>query len=391
MPEYSIVIPCLNEAQTLGICLHKARSFFEKNRIDGEIIVVDNGSQDGSATVARHHQALVVVEPERGYGSALMAGIRAARSSYIIMGDADDSYDFSDLMPLVNKLEEGYDLVVGNRFRGGIQKNAMPVLHRYLGNPLLSFIGRLFFNTPIRDFHCGLRGLSKKCFDLLQLNATGMEFASEMIVKASLLGLKACEVPVVLYPDKRNKPSHLRTWRDGWRHLRFLLLYSPTWLFFYPGIFLMLLGLVGSGLLLGGPVLIQGKRFDIHTLMYTSGFVVLGFQFISFYLFSRVYGSLYGLIPRQEPFIRRFFSWFKLERGILAGGLLLGIGIVLHAKSFLYWKNTGFADLNPVVVLRWVIPSVTLLVLGVQCLLSSFYISLLTIRIRKPNQHIPGT
>lgn len=383
MPELSIVIPCLNEARTLGLCLEKASRFLLQHGVDGEIIVADNGSTDDSASVARQYQARVVHEPFKGYGAALMAGMRAAGGRYIIMGDADDSYDFSEIMPVLEKLREGYQLVVGNRFKGGIERNAMPFLHRYLGNPVLSFAGRVFFHTPVRDFHCGLRGFSKSAVALLDLKTTGMEFASEMIVKASLLRLKVCEVPVTLYRDKRDQPSHLNTWRDGWRHLRFLLLYSPRWLFLYPAILLMGLGLFTSASLLAGPVTVDGKRFDIHTLMYTSGFILLGFQFISFYFFSRVYGALHGLIPYPERFIKSFFSWFQLERVLLAGFLLFLTGIALNLKSVLYWQHTGFANLNPVIVLRWVIPSVTLLVLGLQVMLSGFYISILTIKTRE--------
>lgn len=383
MPELSIVIPCLNEARTLGLCLEKASRFLLQHGVDGEIIVADNGSTDDSAAVARQYQARVVHEPVKGYGAAVMAGIRAAGGRYIIMGDADDSYDFSEIMPVLEKLREGYQLVVGNRFKGGIERNAMPFLHRYLGNPVLSFAGRVFFHTPVRDFHCGVRGFSKSAVGLLDLKTTGMEFASEMIVKASLLRLKVCEVPVTLYRDKRDQPSHLNTWRDGWRHLRFLLLYSPRWLFLYPAILLMGLGLFTSASLLAGPVTVDGKRFDIHTLMYTSGFILLGFQFISFYFFSRVYGALHGLIPYPERFIKSFFSWFQLERVLLAGFLLFLTGIALNLKSVLYWQHTGFANLNPVIVLRWVIPSVTLLVLGLQVMLSGFYISILTIKTRE--------
>lgn len=262
-------------------------------------------------------------------------------------------------------------------------------MNRYVGNPVLSFTGRLFFRIPTGDFHCGLRGFSKKCYEQLFLRTTGMEFASEMIVKAALLRMKIAETPVVLYPDKRQQPSHLRPWRDGWRHLRFLLLYSPRWLFLVPGILLMLLGLAGSVILVAGPVHLGSKKLDIHTLMYTAGALLLGFQFISLYVFTKVYAATHGLLPHQQRFMDGFNRWFKLEKGILSGLLLLAGGLFLNIKSFLYWKNTGFGNLDPVKVLRWVIPSVTLVLLGVQVILSCFYLSILTIKSREPGNTRP--
>ena len=389
MPELSIVIPCLNEAASLGECLRKANAFLKHNQVRGEIIVADNGSTDDSLVIALQYNAIVVHETEKGYGRALMTGIDKAQGEYIIMGDADDSYDFSAIMPFLQLLREGNDLVIGNRFKGGIRKGAMPFMNRYIGNPVLSFTGRLFFGIPTGDFHCGLRGFSKKCYEQLSLRTTGMEFASEMIVKAALLHMKIAETPVVLYPDKRLQPSHLRPWRDGWRHLRFLLLYSPRWLFLIPGIVLMLLGLTGSVILITGPVHLGTKKFDIHTLMYTAGALLLGFQFISLYVFTKVYAATHGLLPHQQRFMEGFTRWFKLEKGILTGGLLLAGGVFLNIKSFLYWKNTGFGNLDPVKVLRWVIPSVTLVLLGVQVILSCFYLSILTIKSREPGNTRP--
>ncbi|HYM93869.1 MAG TPA: glycosyltransferase [Chitinophagaceae bacterium] len=388
MPELSILIPCLNEAASIGACLEKATSFLSTNNIDGEIIVVDNGSEDGSAAIAKQYKVVIVSEPQKGYGNAINSGINKSAGKYIIMGDADDSYDFSAIMPFLTLLRQGYDIVIGNRFKGSIRKGAMPFLHRYVGNPLLSFAGRIFFRIRIGDFHCGLRGFSKSCYEQLELRTTGMEFASEMIVKAAMLKMKITETPVVLYPDKRNKPSHLRTWRDGWRHLRFLLLYSPGWLFLIPGIALMILGLISSVSLVIGPITIGGKKFHIHTLMYTSGFVLLGFQFISLYIFTKFYTATHGLIPHQQKFIDWFSRHFKLERGIILGTILLVAGIFLNIKSFLYWKNTGFGDLNPVKVLRWVIPSVTLMLLGVQIIISCFYLSILAIKITGSEKNI---
>lgn len=378
--ELTILMPCLNEEETLPYCLDKAFTFLEKNNITGEVLVVDNGSIDNSAIVAINRGAVLIKESVKGYGAAIMAGINHAKGKYIIIGDADDSYDFSNIMDFVISLRSGSDLVIGNRFKGGIQKNAMPLLHRYVGNPVLSFLGRVFFKTPIGDFHCGLRGLRKDIFKLLDLKTTGMEFASEMIVKASLNGLVISEVPTILHPDKRSKRSHLNTWRDGWRHLRFLLLYSPKWLFLFPGIALMLLGIVGTIILTLGPIEIGNKKLDVHTLVYTSGFIMLGFQFISFYFFSRLYAAINGLWPGQEKFLQYFYKNFSLERGILGGVILFIAGIFLMAKSFLYWSHTHFGNINPVIVLRWVIPSVVLLVLGVQLIISFFYLSFLTIK-----------
>lgn len=381
MPELSIVIPCLNEAATIGTCLEKASFFLSSNGIDGEIIVADNSSTDGSIEIARQYNTIITTEERKGYGSTIINGLNRSNGKYIIIGDADDTYDFSSIMPFLVLLRAGNDVVIGNRFKGGIQKNAMPFSHRYIGNPVLSFIGKTFFKINIGDFYCGLRGISKACYDELELRSTGMEFAHEMIVKAALLKKNIIETPVMLHKVNNNRVSHLNTWRDGWRTLRFLLLYSPRWLFLIPGILLMLLGLICSASLIIGPVTIGGKRFDIHTLMYTSGSVILGFQFISFYIFTRVYTAAHGLIPYQENFMSWFERYFKLERGIILGAILLIAGIALNIKSFLYWKNTDFGNLDPFVVLRWVIPSVTLMLLGVQIILSCFYLSIVTIKV----------
>lgn len=378
--EISIVMPCLNEAESLPYCLVKAFSFLTASGLKGEVIVVDNGSTDGSDGMAKKHGATVVKESTQGYGAAIMAGAQEAAGKYIIIGDADDSYDFGHLMPFVDLLKQDYDLVVGNRFKGGIKKNSMPFLHKYVGNPVLSLIGRLFFGTPVNDFHCGLRAIKKESYHRLDLKTTGMEFASEMIVKASLHKLRITETPVVLHRDKRSRPSHLNTWQDGWRHLRFLLLYSPKWLFLFPGLLLMLTGIAGTVVLAIGPVEIGNKKLDVHTLVYTAGFVLLGFQFISFYFFSRLYAAVHGLWPGQEKFLQTFTERFTLEKGIVAGGSLVLGGVYLMAKSLLYWRHTHFGNIDPVVVLRWVVPSVALLVLGTQLALSSFYLGFLTIK-----------
>jgi glycosyltransferase involved in cell wall biosynthesis len=364
--ELTILMPCLNEEKSLAYCLQKAFSFLAEHQIRGEVIVVDNGSSDNSSLIAGQFHSILVTEQEKGYGSAIRSGMESANGKYIIIGDADASYDFGDLMPFLALLRNGNDLVIGNRFRGGIDKGAMPFLHRYFGNPLLSFIGRRFFNIHLGDFHCGLRGVVKESYDRLDLRTTGMEFASEMIVKAALNKMKIAETPVTLHPDKRGRGSHLRTWQDGWRHLRFLLLFSPRWLFLVPGIFLMSLGLMGTSILIFGPVQLGSKKLDVHTLVYTSGFILLGFQFISFYIFSRTYAAIHGLWPGQGRFLILFIA-----------------GLLLMIKSFLYWQQTRFGDLDPVIVLRWVIPSVVLLVLGVQVIVSFFYLSFLTIKSRK--------
>lgn len=378
-PELSIIMPCLNEAASLPSCLEKALAFLRDNNVDGEVIVADNGSIDNSAGIARSYQVLLVQEPQPGYGRAIMAGVKAAAGKFIIVGDADDSYDFYNLLPMLEQLRMGSDMVIGNRFKGGIQQGAMPFLHRYIGNPVLSFIGRLFFKIPVGDFHCGLRGFSHACFDRLGLRTVGMEFASEMIVKAALLKMSVTETPVVLSKDKRNRPSHLRTWRDGWRHLRFLLLYSPRWLFFIPGCVLLVLGLFGSAILVAGPVHLGRLRLDVHTLVYTSACILLGFQLVSFYVFSRVYLVTHHFLPAGKS-VPKWPAFFNLERGIGLGIFLIAAGIFLNVKSILYWKRTGFGDISPELVLRWVIPSAIFILLGVQLIISCFYLSIISIK-----------
>ncbi|TVR00847.1 MAG: glycosyltransferase family 2 protein [Desulfovibrionales bacterium] len=302
-------MPCLDEAETLAVCIQKAQRFLEDNAVSGEVVIADNGSTDGSQDIARSHGARVVDVSERGYGSALMGGIKAACGKFVIMGDADDSYDFSSLMPFLLKLREGNELVMGNRFRGGIKPGAMPPLHRYLGNPVLTGIGRLFFKSPIGDFHCGLRGFSRSAILNLNLRTTGMEFASEMVVKATLNKLRIAEVPTTLSPDGRSRPPHLRSWRDGWRHLRFLLIYSPRWLFLYPGIGLFLLGAFGMLGLAFGPVRIGDLGLDIHSMLYASLFIMLGLQCISFAFFSKIYGISMEFLPRDDK-IDKFLELF---------------------------------------------------------------------------------
>jgi glycosyltransferase involved in cell wall biosynthesis len=379
--ELSIVMPCLNEAETLAGCIEKAQDSLHDLRITGEVVVADNGSTDGSQEIAERMGALVVSVAEKGYGSALMGGITAARGQYIIMGDADDSYDFSSLEPFVKKLREGYDLVMGNRFRGGIKPGAMPTLHRYLGNPVLTTIGRLFFHSPSGDFHCGLRGLSKVAVMQLDLRTTGMEFASEMVVKATLHKMRIAEVPTTLSPAGRSRAPHLRSWRDGWRHLRFLMLYSPRWLFLYPGVLLMLLGLAAGAWLLSGPRMVGAVTLDVHTLLYAALAVIIGFQAIVFAIFTKVFAISEGLLP-EDPRLNRVMEYITLEVGLIVGVLLVLVGLAGSIYAVSYWDARSFGPLNPSSTLRVVIPAVTALTLGCQILLSSFFLSILGLRRR---------
>jgi len=375
--EVSILMPCLNEAETLEICIKKAQGYLAQHDVLGEVLIADNGSTDGSQEIARRLGARVVDVQEKGYGSALRAGIAAARGQYIIMGDSDDSYDFTNLSPFLNKLRQGYDLVMGNRFKGGIKPGAMPPLHRYLGNPVLTWIGRLFFASPCTDFHCGLRGFNKRAIESLNLRTTGMEFASEMVVKASLYKMKIAEVPTTLSPDGRSRPPHLRSWRDGWRHLRFLLLYSPRWLFLYPGMLTMLIGLIIVLWLLPGP---QGI-FDVHTLLYGSLAILLGFQAVTFATFTKIFAITEGLIPEDRR-LNKLFRYIDLEKGLILGTILLLMGIAGSIYAFFAWVFHAFGPLSPSHMMRLVIPSVTSLYLGFQIILSSFFLSVLGLKRR---------
>jgi len=379
--ELSIIMPCLNEAETVETCVKNALLFLEKSAIAGEVIVADNGSTDGSRDLARKAGARVVDVTDKGYGNALLGGIRAARGKYIIMGDADESYDFLHLEPFVQKLREGYDLVMGNRFQGGIAPNAMPWLHKYLGNPVLTKIGRILFKCPCKDFHCGLRGFTKEAAIRMELRTTGMEFASEMVVKAALFDMKITEVPTTLSVDGRSQPPHLRTWRDGWRHLRFLLLYSPKWLFWYPGLTLMIIGAVISLSLIRGPVIINEVTFDLHTLLYAAMAVILGFQSTMFAVVSRTFVTTENLLPpsRRLDFLYRHF---KLEIGLIVGTIFSTIGLGGSVYTIVLWGRTSFGRLDPRVTMRIAIPSLTLLTLGVQIVLFSFLISILNLKRR---------
>ncbi len=374
-------MPCLNEAETLATCIGKARNFLSTNHIAGEVIVADNGSTDGSVALAQEMGARIVHVSQKGYGNALRGGFDAAQSQYIIMGDADDSYDFSDLKAFIDGLEDGYDLVMGNRFKGGIRNGAMPFLHRYLGNPVLSWIARLFFKSHIGDFHCGLRGLRKDALLSLNLQTTGMEFASEMVVKATMKGLKIKEVPTILYPDGRSRPPHLRTWSDGWRHLRFLLLYSPRWLFLYPGTILTILGILISALLIGGPRNIAGVTLDINTLMYASFLIILGVQSVLFSLFTYVFGVNADLLPKDQ-LTERLIQQIGLEKGILISSAMILLGFASSAGALIYWGENFFGEIDPRFSMRLVIPGAVLFTLGFQTLFASFFLSVLNTKLK---------
>ncbi len=374
--ELSIVMPCLNEAETLGTCIQKALRSLEENDIKGEIVVADNGSTDGSREIATSMGARLVQVETKGYGSALLGGISAARGKYIIMGDADDSYDFSNLMPFVSKLREDYDLVMGNRFQGGIEPGAMPALHRYFGNPLLTGIGRLLFKSPSGDFHCGLRGFRKDAAQRMNLQTTGMEFASEMVVKATLLGMRVAEVPTTLSPDGRSRPPHLRSWRDGWRHLRFLFLYSPRWLFLYPGLLLMLAGVLVGLWILPAPRTIGNVTFDVHTLLYAAAAVFIGYQSVTFAVFTKIFAVNEGLMP-QDPRLNKMFRYVTLEVGLAVGFFLIVLGVLGTVGAIRDWEARSFGPLEPTRMLRLTIPAVLSLTLGCQVVLSSFFLSVL--------------
>jgi glycosyltransferase involved in cell wall biosynthesis len=369
-------MPCLNEAETVETCVRKARGWLDAAGVDGEVVIADNGSNDGSRELATAAGARVVPVVERGYGAALKGGIADARGTYVIMGDADDSYDFEHLDPFIERLRAGDDLVMGNRFAGGIEKGAMPWLHRYLGNPVLSTVGRVFFKVPVRDFHCGLRGFRRDAALALHLRTNGMEFASEMVVKATLAGQTISEVPTTLRPDGRTRAPHLRTWHDGWRHLRFLLLYSPRWLFLVPGMILFVLGVLGTAVLTAGDVTVGSVRFSVATLVYCAAIAVVGFQAVTFALFTKIYAVARGFLPPDSR-IDRFGARFKLERGLYLGFAILFAGIIGAAISLWRWRDNGFGDLETTRQLRVVVPAALGLMLGSSLILSSFFLSIL--------------
>ena len=379
-PELSIVMPCLNEVETLATCIRKAQRAIHKLGLEAEIVVADNGSTDGSQAVARELGVRVVDVARRGYGSALTGGIGAARGRYVIMGDADDSYDFEAIGPLVDRLRDGYDLVMGNRFAGGIADGAMVWSHRFVGNPVLTNISRVFFNTPVGDMHCGLRGFRKDAIERLRLRATGMEFASEMVIKASLQRLRITEVPVTLRPDGRSRPPHLRTWRDGWRHLRFMLLFSPRWLFLYPGATLFGIGVVAGAMLEAGPVRIGSFGFDIHTLLLAGFCSLIGYQLIVFAVFTKVFAMRMGFHP-PNPTYASMFRYVQLETGLVAGALMFALGAAGTVIAVMSWHAVGFGALDPRLTMREIIPAAVLLTLGVQTIFASFFLSILGIDI----------
>jgi len=374
--ELTVVMPCLNEAETLEVCVRKALDSLERGNIRGEVVVADNGSTDGSQNIARRAGARVVPVAAKGYGSALLGGIHAARGKYVIMGDADDSYDFTNLMPFVQKLREGFDLVMGNRFRGGIRPGAMPPLHKYLGNPVLTGIGRLLFHSPAGDFHCGLRGFSKAAAEKMDLQSTGMEFASEMVVKSTLLGLRITEVPTILSPDGRSRPPHLRSWRDGWRHLRFMLLYSPRWLFLIPGVVMMVAGIAAMLWLLPAPRKVGQVTLDVHTLLYAALLALIGFQTALFAVFTKVFGIIEGLLP-PDPRMSWIFKMVSLEAGLVVGTLLIVFGLAGSLYAVNLWRAVSFGALDPSQTFRTIIPAIFSLMLGCQIILSSFFLSVL--------------
>lgn len=377
--ELTILMPCLNEAQTLRTCIDKARTFLTRVGVDGEILIADNGSTDGSQQIAVRAGARVIAVDARGYGSALIAGISAARGRYIVMGDSDDSYDFSCLDGFLAELRRGVQVVMGNRFAGGIQSGAMPVLHRWLGNPMLSGIGRLFYGGPARDFHCGLRGFERQAVLALGLRCPGMEFASEMIVKAKIHGLSMAEVPTSLSPDGRGRPPHLRSWRDGWRHLRFLLLFSPNWLFLFPGLVLFLTGAFGELALLPGALPVGRLALDVHTMLFCAGAAVLGTQLVLFSVLAKVFAAQQGVLPTSRG-IRLFLDAFTVEAGLGLGLLTALGGLTLASASVVAWDVQQFQQFDPRVGMRMAIPAVTLLITGMQVFFAAMFLGVLGLR-----------
>jgi glycosyltransferase involved in cell wall biosynthesis len=377
--ELSIVMPCLNEAETLAVCIDKAQGYLDRTGIAGEVLIADNGSTDGSQAIAKDHGARVVDIPLKGYGAALMGGIEAAHGKFIIMGDADDSYDFSNLDLFVERLRAGDQLVMGDRFKGGIAPGAMPPLHYYLGNPVLSWLGRVLFRSPIRDFHCGLRGFSRDAVRELGLRTTGMEFASELVVKSTLAGLKVGEVPTTLKKDGRSRPPHLRSWRDGWRHLRFLLIFSPKWLFLYPGLIAFVIGLLGSVALLFGPLEIGPVGFDVSSQLYLSAFAVVGYQGVVFWLLTKMYGQREGFaLPRGRLF-SRIAERVSTESAAFVGALAFVAGLAIAITQVAIWGASGFGALDPLDTIRLAVPATLLMILGAQTVMAGMFLGILSI------------
>jgi hypothetical protein len=375
--ELTILMPCLNEAETLATCIRKARGFLDRSGISGEVVIADNGSTDGSREIATREGARVVPAEVRGYGAALISGIESARGRYVIMADADDSYDFANLDGFVEKLRQGYELVMGNRFRGGVAAGAMPWHHKYIGNPVLSFLGRLLFPSPIGDFHCGLRGFDRNAIRSLKLTTPGMEFASEMVVKASLAGLKLVEVPTTLSPDGRSRPPHLRSFRDGWRHLRFLLLHSPRWLFLYPSVALAAVGGVGVVLLLPGARSIVGVTFDTSTFIASCLAVLIGTQGVTMAAIARRAAGRSGLLPRKHGWSHRVLESVSLEGLLLTALAIVVLGCVGLIGCFIAWAQVGFGDLQYDIIARLVTLSLTAIAVAIQLAFAAFLMSAL--------------
>jgi hypothetical protein len=387
--ELSILMPCLNEAETLAVCIDKAQDYLQRSGVEGEVIIADNGSTDGSQAIAAAHGARVVPVEARGYGNALMGGIAAARGTYVIMGDADDSYDFSSLDRFVERLRAGDELVMGNRFRGGIEKGAMPPLHKYLGNPVLSTIGRILFRSDIKDFHCGLRGFRRESILGLGLITTGMEFASEVVVKSTLGGLRVSEVPTTLTKDGRSRPPHLRSWRDGWRHLRFLLLFSPRWLFLIPGTVAFLAGSVGTVALAVGPLALGNVGFNVATQLYLAALAVVGYQAVLFAILTKLYARHEGFyLPRSRRF-ERFAERATLENGAVIGVLLFATGLAIAVVQVAAWAGSGFGAQDPGDTLRVAIPGALFMMLGFQTGMSAMFLGILSIDIRRSRHTVP--
>jgi glycosyltransferase involved in cell wall biosynthesis len=381
--ELSIVMPCLNEAETLAVCITKALGYLEQSGVSGEVVIADNGSTDGSQAIAASLGARVVDISQKGYGSALIGGIEAAHGEYVIMGDADDSYDFAHLDPFVERLRAGDELVMGNRFRGGIEPGAMPPLHKYLGNPVLSTIGRFLFRSPIKDFHCGLRGFNRQAIRDLHLQTSGMEFASEMVVKSTLGGLRVSEVPTTLKKDGRSRPPHLRSWTDGWRHLRFLLIFSPRWLFLIPGIVAFVLGFAGVTYLAFGPLMIGTVGLDVLSQLYLAALAVVGYQAILFAILTKIYAQHEGFrIPTSRNF-ERLEKRISLESGALVGLGVFFVGFVIACLQLALWASTGYGELEPVNVVRVATPAALLMMLGAQTVMSGLFLGVLKVGLKR--------
>lgn len=376
----SVVMPCLNESETLATCIKKAQSTLAKLGIEGEVVVADNGSTDNSVEIARSLGARVVIENKKGYGNAYRAGIAAARGKYIVIGDSDDSYDFTEIGRFVEPLQNGAEFVIGTRLKGKIEKGAMPWLHRYIGNPILTGILNWMFHSGISDAHCGMRSFTRDAYKKMNLQTTGMEFASEMVIKAAQLGLRTVEIPITLHPDGRSGSPHLRSFRDGWRHLRFMLLNSPTHLYLWPGTILFALGIIALIALLPGPVHIAGRIVDLHVMVLGSMLAILGFQIINIGVYARIYAVTHHFRPQDET-LKRAFKLFNLERGILVGSFVFAIGFFTDLYILIKWIASGFGPLNEV---RLALLASTFIIIGVQTIFSSFFLSMIGIQIRPP-------